>query len=269
MDYSLQLKIDNKKPLELNELTNSLNSLAKEYDCFAKEEFGLSRTDRKLEIKSLKEGSLIIDLCSIAIPVMQDANVIFKFGEHLINALNYFVGKNNTKQSYSKRTCDNLNNLINLIANDNGSNINISINGNDNTTPILIGNYDDIACNAAQNKINKYRESLLEEEPLVQRKQAFYWISASFFDNKDEFSKSNNSSDKGIIEKIDKNPRKVIFENDSDKILITKYNTDYQKDWQELVYIVDVEVIKIQDVVKTYKILKIYPDDTFDPKEDS
>lgn len=47
--------------------------------------------------------------------------------------------------------------------------------------------------------------------------------------------------------------------------MITKFYEKYDKDWQELIYIVDVEVIKIQDIIKMYKILKVYYEETTDP----
>jgi hypothetical protein len=267
MSSILSLKINNKNPLELNELTNALNALAKEYDYFVKNEFGYTKIDRKLEIKKLEQGSLIIDLAAVAIPLMDNVNVIYDFGKHLINTLDHFVGKTKTDlPSTSKRTCDNLNNFINPIANDIGSSITININNSENTS-VIVREYDNIACNAAQNHITKYKQNLLEEEPSVQRKQAFYWISASFAKTFNISIRDN--TDKGIIEKFDKKAHKVIFENETDRTLMTKYNPEFQKDWQELVYIVDVEIIKIQDVIKTYKILAVHYEDTFDPQEES
>lgn len=266
MAYTLSLRINNKNPLELNELTNSLNALAKEYDYFIKNEFGYTKTDRKLEIRKLEQGSLIIDLAATVIPFMNDVNVIYDFGKHLIDTLDYFVGKTKTDvQLPLKRTCDNINNFINPVANDTGSSIIINVNNSENTN-VIVREYDNIACNAAQNHINKYKQNLLEEEPSIQRKQAFYWISASFAKTFNNATRDN--SDKGVIEKFDKKAHKVIFENETDRTLMTKYNPEFQKDWQELVYIVDVEIIKIQDVIKTYKILAVHYEDTFDPQED-
>lgn len=267
MTYTLSLRINNKNPLELNELTNSLNALAKEYDFFVKNEFGYTKTDRKLEIRKLEQGSLIIDLAATIIPAMHDANVILSFGKHLISTLDYFVGRTKTDVPVtSKRTCDNVNNFINPVANDIGSSIIININNSDNAS-IIVGEYDNIACNAAQNHINKYKQNLLESEPSAQRKQAFYWMSASFAKTLD--SSSRNNSDKGVIEKFDKKAHKIIFENESDRILMTKYNPEYQKDWQELIYIVDVEIVMVQDIIKMYKILAVHYEDTIDPEEDN
>jgi hypothetical protein len=83
-----------------------------------------------------------------------------------------------------------------------------------------------------------------------------YWEEASF-NNK----KANNGGDKIIIEKFDKRPKKVIFLNDSNKVKCTTRNIKFpNEEWQNLLYHVDVEVVKIQDVVKEYKILHVYDD---------
>lgn len=268
MSYTLSLKINNTKPIELNSLTNSLNALAKEYDTFTKSEFGIAKTNRKLEIKKLEQGSLIIELVAIAIPQMQEINTIVAFGKHLISGLDYFVGRKKIENpSFSKTTVNNLGNFVDTIANDSHSSLSIQIVGNNNNLYVG-GDYSSVDCNALQNNINKYQKSLEEEEPsLIQHKQAFYWFSASFA-NKPTVNISNNA-DKGIIEKFDFKPHKVIFENDSDKALITSSSSKFNKDWQELMYIVDVEIIKIQGLIKMYKILRVYYDDTFDPSDDN
>jgi hypothetical protein len=268
MTHRLVLKFDNKSPIELNALTNSLNALAKEYDTFTRSEFGYAKTNRKLEIKKLEQGSIIIELAALAIPKMQEINTILTFGKYLIQGLDHFVGRNKISEpSFSKNSCNNLSNFVDTIANDSDSEISIQIVGNNNT--IYVGeDYNSIDCNALQNNIHKYQQSLIEEEPsIIQYKQAFYWFSASFANNPDK--NSRNNVDKGIIEKFDTKPHKVIFENDMDKTNITSSNHNFKKDWQELMYIVDVEVVKIQGVIKLYKIIHIHYKDTFDPQDDT
>ena len=82
-----------------------------------------------------------------------------------------------------------------------------------------------------------------------------YWADASF-NNKYE-----KNAGKIIIEKIDKKPRKVIFINAEDEI---KAKTRHQKyphtEWQDLLRHIDIEVVKVQDTIKEYRILKLYDD---------
>ena len=268
MSHTLALKFDNKNPVELNSLTNSLNALAKEYDAFTRNEFGYTKNNRKLEIKKLDQGSIIIELAALALPKMQEINIILTFGKHLIQGLDHFVGRKKISEpNFSKNSCNNLSNFVDTIANDGDSKISIQIVGNDNT--LYVGeSYNSVDCNALQNNIHKYQQMLIEEEPSATvYKQAFYWYSASFVNNPDK--NARNNVDKGIIEKFDSKPHKVVFENDIDKTNITSANHRFKKDWQELVYMVDVEVVKIQGVIKLYKIIHIHHEDTFDPEDDT
>lgn len=266
----LFIKICNKKPMELNALTNSLNALVKEYDAYCKDNFDMAKSERKLEILKLESGSLLLELVPIAISIIQDVDVALSFGTHVIGILDYFVGKTDKMPpNISKKTCDNLSAFVDQTANDHGSNAVFNVLGNNNTI-IAERNYSSLELNAAQNGLLKHKESLLGEEPHVKYKQAFYWVTASFvqsFHNglPDKTNQNKNSTDKGIIEQIDKKPHKIIFANDEDKILITRFCEKHNKEWQELIYIVDVEIIIIQDVVKMYKILKVYYDETTDP----
>ena len=45
------------------------------------------------------------------------------------------------------------------------------------------------------------------------------------------------------------------------------YSKFPNKQWQDLAYIVDVEVSYIQDSAKEYKITKLYKEEIFDPEE--
>ena len=260
----LSIKINNKKPVELNELTSSLNALAREYDLYCNNELNLPKNDRRLEIIKLEQGCIFIELLPAITPLIQEMNSVFCFGKYIIETLDYFTGKITEKpdKNFKKRNCDNVSTFLDQTANDNGSNTTINVVGNNNT--IIIGKtMDSLESNAAQNNIAKYKTLLLEEEPEVKHKQAFYWETASFSNIKN----IKTNSDKGVIEKLDTKPHKVIFESEIDKDGITQFNQKYRKDWQNLIYIVDVETIKVQDVIKTYKILKVYTEDTIDPDE--
>ena len=267
MTYTLSLRLNNKSPIELNTLTNSLNALAKEYDSFTRSEFNLTKTDRKLEIKKLEQGSLVIDLVSVIIPQMQEVNTVLTFGKYFLQGLQFFLAKDNdtVASSFSKTTCNNFSSFVDMAANDKGSNISIQVT-NSNNTPLYIGNFNSVDCNALQNNINKYQKNLLAEEPSsIHYKQAFYWYSASFAASPEVGIRNN--ADKGIIEKFDNKPHKIIFEKDSDKILITSSHSEFSKEWQELMYVVDVEIVRIQGIIKMYKILNVHYKDTFDPEE--
>ena len=253
----LSIKISNKKPIELNELTNSLNAFSREYDLFCKDSLGYEKNQRKLEIVKLEKGSLCVVLTSIIPVLIENQDSIYYFGKYFVEALKYFISKKKKPpQTYSKNNCDNLSNFLNQTANDNNSNLDIKIVGNNNNIQpitLIVTHKEGIE---ARNNIAEYKHQLLQSEPLIKYKQTFYWASASFIKNKqDEFA------DKGIIESLDSKPYKIIFEDDKDR-----KNIIQKKKWQDLIYLVDVEVILVQGEVTIYKILKVYEEEFFKEK---
>jgi hypothetical protein len=92
----------------------------------------------------------------------------------------------------------------------------------------------------------------------VGKRETFYFSNASFSTTeikKDDF---------GVIERLDKKAHKVIFQNLKDKENLAKFNDKYEKDGKDLIYIVDIKIIKVEDIVKIYKITNIYYDETMD-----
>ena len=256
MKAKLSIKINNKKPLELNELASSLNSFSKEYDVFCKNVLKMSKNDRRLEIVELKKGSLLIDLVSNIPTLITQANSIYQFGENFIQRLNYFKkDKKEDKVDLSKQSCYNTQNFLNPTSNDNSKGSIIIINQGSNS----VANITQPESKEIQDNIEEYaNEKFGKEEMTKYEKVPFYWDTTSF-------SKKNIKADKGIVEKFDTdNAYKIIFENPNDKLNITKNNPSFKKDWQYLTYIVDSEVIKREGRIIAYKIFKIYLEDTIE-----
>lgn len=258
----LTIKIDNQNPLELNQLTISLNALACQYDSFLRKskEFDYHKSQRKLYISKLENGSLYAELLPVVMPLLNDFNSIIAFGYYLKAWYNYFLGKGDKpKEKLTKTDCTELSKIVAQTANDSGSNLDINIKGNNNVVNVI--NIGSIPANAIQNGINKYIEET-PESPKNYNKELMYWANANFI-------KTQQVNDKVIIEKIDKKPKKVIFEDENDKYYCTTHNTKFKdKNWQDLAYIVDVEVSYIQGEPKEYKITKLYKEEVFDPQED-
>ena len=260
----LSIKINNKNPVELNQLTISLNALANQYDNFLKknQDFNYAKAHRKLYISKLEEGSIYIELLPALMPLINDFNTIAAFANYLKDVYGFFLGyEKKLCHQITKTDCVELGDFINQIASDNESNIAIGIKGDNNITNVIV--LDSIKSNAVQNAIRKHIESNMQEDPKIYHKQLMYWANASFIRNK-------TTDGKVIISNIDKNPKKVIFEQEQDKIIATTHNVKFpKKNWQDLAYIVDVEVSYLDNVPKVYKITKLYSDEIFDSEEDS
>ena len=265
-DY-LRIHIENKQPVQLDDLTNSLQALQREYKTFYKEnsdKLGIEKQDIKLYINKVKEGSIIIDLMVASMPLIANCNAVIQFGSYLKDAVEYFVAKKfNDNKKYKKSTAKNIKDFIEVNAKDvEGSVIKAEQVHIENHNETIINNFFVFAnqeTNALQNKLSKYEEECEkneeEQDITTFSKVMMYWDVANFNNEK--------AINKVIIEKIDKKSHRVVFLNENDKKQTMSNNVNYPDNaWQDLVYFVDIEVEKIQDKIQCYKVLKVYFEDT-------
>ena len=96
-------------------------------------------------------------------------------------------------------------------------------------------------------KIKKYLKKFLSEEAkptTAFRHKLFKWVQTNF--------NNNQYGNRGVIETISEKPLKVIFEDPYVKNLMTA-----DLNWQEKLYIVDVEVEYLNGKPKLYKIIDV------------
>jgi hypothetical protein len=131
-NISLRVEIKNKEPIELIELTKSLASLSNQYNSYS-EINGYTEKERhsKLYVKEIKSGSVILDLVEYAsvgiLPFAENINTIVGFTEYFGKAVKYFVKGEGTKPDLSIQDCKDLSQVVNPIAKDNGSQLNMSV----------------------------------------------------------------------------------------------------------------------------------------------
>lgn len=259
----LSIKLENKNPIELNQLILSLNAIASQYDSFLRKSkvFDYHKSQRKFYISKIESGSLYAELLPAVVPLLTEFNSIIEFGSYLKDCYDYFLGKKETLDyELTKNDCNELSEIVGISANDNGSKLNLTVNGDNNNVNVNIVDLSSLTSNALENSIRKYSELMDEQLPRKFTKELMYWANASFMKDK--------VNDKVIIESIDKKPKKVVFENDEDKMIATTHCDKFPgKNWQDLAYIADVTVSYIQDIPKEYKITKLYKEETFDPSD--
>jgi hypothetical protein len=165
MDEKLTVEIKNTSPIELQDLTESFLSLSNQYKKFA-----LSRPETKLPheaklfIKEIKTGSIVADLITyspLVIPFIAEANTLMAFCDNLKKLYDYFLGKNDSKpEKIDKTDCKELSAIINPVAKDNGSQINLTYHQN---APLQISiHMNSTEANAAQNSISRFVDTLKE-----------------------------------------------------------------------------------------------------------
>ena len=174
----------------------------------------------------------------------------------LSRAFIYFKQKDKKKEDpkYTQQDCKNLSNTVQPVASGGkNSNIKLEIHGNNNViNNTFYVNHED--AKNIQSEIKKHTEENGKKESDTYIKEAMYWSSASFIKR----GKGKNK-DKVIIEKIDENPKKAVFLNKEDRKKCSTKHKDYpNKEWQDLIYHVDVETIFVNEKLQEYKITKVH-----------
>ncbi|WKZ15466.1 MAG: hypothetical protein QY317_16345 [Candidatus Jettenia caeni] len=249
----LKIEIRNNQPVELFDLTNTFINLCEHYRHFiADYKIRYKETvlpeNIKLYIKEIKTGSIITDLVAFApcvLPIALQVNTIIEFSIHLKNSYYYFLGKNNKPRTYEKHEYNQFSNIIEPIAKDHGSQINISttINGDVH----LNFGLNSMEANAIQNAIERELKLISATQKDRHEKVLLYLYQA-------KGDVDSNTGNKGIIEKISLSPIKVIFDNEEIKrnVLLNVKNPFL------MAYIVDVEVDTIEGRPALYKIVAFH-----------
>jgi len=246
-EAKLTIHIENKKPIELIDFTESFEALASQYYKFLSESsnFRLNK-ETKLYVKEIKTGSIITelsDLVPLVLPFIENSNSVIEFTKFLKQGFDYFLGKTEEKpKEFDLKDCNNFNNIIKPVAKDSGSNVVFTGDFNFGGVTVNI-NLNSLEANAIQNGINKEKQELKEPEKKTHKKVLFYWDSAKY----DEKSKS---MDRGFVDSLYSNSLRVIFENQDikSKMLDTESNPFHS------CFLVDLEILTVQKTPNIYKI---------------
>lgn len=245
------VEISNRTPVQLIDLTQSLISFAKEYQGFADSEFeGDYRTETHLYVKEIRTGSIITELVPYAaglLPFLSDTNTVIGFVKHLKAAVDKLrtPKEPGTKTDLSRTTLTNIASIVDPIAKDNGSQINIS-GETINIAPVYL-TVNSTDANIVQNQAA--RELALLRAPLVglHENVVMYWYQA----RNDPTSKAG---DKAIIESISSRPVKVVFATEKIKAEMLRLDENIFRH----AFIVDVHVETVENRPMLYKVMQVH-----------
>ena len=249
-EAKLTIHIENKRPIELIDFTEAFESLGNQYYKFLSEskDFRLTN-DTKLYIKEVRTGSVITvlsDLTPYVLPFVENSNAVIEFTKFLKKGFDYFLGKTEEKpKEFDFKDCSNFNNIIRPIAKDNGSNA--IFTGEINIEKLTIEmRFDSIEANAIQNGIEKEKKLLKESQKNIYGNVLFYWDFAKY----DEKSKA---VDRGFVDSISQSSMRVTF----DDITIKKSMLDMDDNPFHFLFLVDIEVMTVQNIPAIYKIVAL------------
>ena len=98
------------KPVEIGDFTKSLNGLSNYFSSYAFSK-GVYDAAPKLYVHKVKEGSIEVFLKlaeSIALPFIENSNIIMDFVQHFSNMKDYFCKGEGEKPKLSKADCENI-----------------------------------------------------------------------------------------------------------------------------------------------------------------
>jgi len=256
----LQITIDNKEDIALQEFVSSMASIDDQYQRFVTQrQKRKTRKDYKLYVNKVREGSIIIDLCENAPETLPAITpVIMEYAEFLVGTISYLAAQNDKlpKFDFLKEDFLNIKKLLEPITKLKGNNINFVVNVGSNISVNQTFSFSE--ANTAQNqcekeieKLEKSGDSLIKENVELRLYQA----------RNSSLSKSKQGN-LGIIDDITDHPKVLSFANERLRYDITRG----EENPLNFTYSVDVEV-KLKDGslhlethkdIKEYEILKLH-----------
>lgn len=256
-DNKIEIVINNHDPVELVDFVHTMAEIGANFNGFAVKELNEPQFECKLYIKEVRQGSIIVDLAASALPVLPilyDGGILNAWLEVFKITVERLI--NNTLDGMTKKELQQASRIFKPIAKDSASQINI----NGVTGDVTI-NQIHVASDQAKAIVGNALKGLEKiSEERIHTKQMMTWVQSRFKGN----PKTGN---KVIIQSIDPKAKNVYFADDNMKNKMQQEKGHFPSPWQDLAYIVDVEVNYLNDEVSSYKILNYYPDDTYDPNE--
>lgn len=250
---NFEIRLVHNEPVDLIQMANSLISLQNIVSSHIGKEFGIK--DSKILLKGVKEGSdiyqLALDFGMGVLPFIDGVNTINETISHIKSYLNIdkkTFGEIKDNRHYNTVNSDNIKNFVApVITNDNNSKIEIKIEGNNNA-PILIINTDE-AKKIAENA--DYIKKIISNEQIEENseKKLFEKVLIKMYKATDSVKQIKDSA---YCDDIVKGKAiATLFENAEDKkeVLGNPFSN---------LFLVDIEIVKSNDEVKLYRVLKLH-----------
>ena len=257
-EEKITFTIETNEPIPVEILCRSLQALESEYSA-------VTQKASRLLVKEIRKGSFEFDLIAIVgisvLPFVTNVNSLFEFFENFKKTIGSLSGAEpiETERQYSISELKNIRELLQpviLSSSPDGSIKVVSAGQSD----LLVAKEEarQIVGNIAKVEVRRLETPDFFIQEIRHSKVLFFWYQTRFDDDQ------INTGNQGLVESIDSKPKKVIFADDSSetKHQMTTTNSDTNRDWQEIGYIVDLELVVARDRIVAYKILKNYPNDS-------
>lgn len=243
---AITISIKNTQPIELLDLTESLSSLAFEFESDLQiQDPEKAATGLKLYVEKVASGSIeasLVAMAPYALQFAEHASAVVHFVEHLKAVIEFLSGKSEKKPELAKQNYENISRIVEPICKDRGSQMNIGIiNGN------LHVHMDSRDANAIQNSARRAIQGMREPVTGVHEKVVLRWYQT-------RSDLKSKAGDRAIIESISPTPVRAEFMEMTDKkLLLSSEGNPFQGG-----FLVDVSVETINGKPALYKVLSIH-----------
>ena len=247
VDGVLTVEIKNSRPVELTDLAVSLQALAVSFREYANGRGDPLPDNIQLYVTELRTGSIIAQLSALAEQtqwVLDHVEMLAGFVTNTNDVINFFLGrKSDATNLPSRGQAANIASILEPIAKDGGSQINISINGPVTFAPVIVVN--SLEANAFQNSVKRYLgpqlpATMIKPDEVMTLEQV-------------KNSAKSRTGDRGVIETISDRPVKLQFVSDEGKRQVLEL---HENPFQ-CAFLVDVEVRSTGGKPVLYRILDV------------
>lgn len=258
-DNGLRIRLENHKPVELKHLADMMQAMSSEYSSYLtrQDDYDLNRSNAKLFLQRVTEGSIIMDLVALApaTPAVveavgnatQIARTVSDFGEYLAKGYKYLKGDvEEQPEGLKRKNYENLGTILEPVTQNSSNSINI-----ENTQGNVFVNINGVEANASQNRANKIIDEFDREK--IDRRHSSQLLTL--------VETSRSSKMKGIIEELHPKALSITCQNDEIKDAMIKGAHPYNSD-----FIVDVDLKLKNGKPYIYHVMKVI--DTVENEEE-
>lgn len=244
-DGVLTVEIKNSRPVELVDLTVSLAALGESFRDYANARGDPIPDNIRLYVHQLRTGSIIAEMKALAEQaqwVLDNAALLAGFYTNLSDVIAFFLGNPKEQTEPTRQQAMQVSSIVEPIAKDNASQMNIIFNGPVTLIPIVLNS---LQSNAIQNSVSRYVGPKLpvtgvRPDELMTLEQV-------------KNSAKTTTGDRGIIEAISDRPVKLQFLSDEAKRKVL----DLHENPFQCVFLVDVEVRTVGGRPALYRVLEV------------
>lgn len=261
MKNKIIITVTNESPVSLIDLTDSLTGIADQYyDYIANDSKKMVKGT--LYVSEIRKGSMVFELVAESLPYVALLAVhttpIEDWIKQFIATANWLKGvSKKPDRNFHKKDLNDMSKTFSLIANGEKSTaISFNLEGAsiEHFNPVFYTGED----------AKKISDRAKQEMALLDEKDEHTYRNRLMIWDQTKFNLKTNTGDKALIESIYEKPVKIVFQNESDKEYM--YNAGKPFDgtpWQELGFIVDVEVQYVNGKPKVYNVIHTHKSETF------